>query len=273
VVIVNRKGGSGKTTTAVQLAACFAAWGLRVRITDGDPQLASATYWLPPQRQAPFPTLLDVFMGECTIAEATAATTIDRVSIVPSLDTLGRVELDRPAGSDTVLATEYAADADRVDLEVMDAPPSMGALTVAMLAAADEVLITQKTSTLDRVGVAELTRPMQLVRQRLNSDLTVAGVVMIAANNRTMITDSIGKRLTMEYPDSIVHAVPHSVRAEEAPGEHLSMIDYAPESPVTAAYWHLAARLAPRLGLDWDVAPDLDRLVVRQQPIAVAATS
>lgn len=255
LVVANRKGGSGKTTTAVQLAAAYAAWGLRVRLTDGDPQLASATYWLPPQRERGYPTLLDVFLGEATLAEVTAPTAVERVSIVPSLDTLGRVEQDRPPGADLLLAREYDSDREAADVEIMDAPPSMGAVTVAMLAAAHGVVITQRVSSLDYVGVAELARPLDLVRRRLNPDLTVAAVVLIAANERASLTGTMLERLTGEYPEAVVHTVPHSVRATEAPGQHRPLLDYAPGNPVTEAYWQLAAMLAPRIGAAWQVAP------------------
>lgn len=255
LVVANRKGGSGKTTTAVQLAAAFAAWGLRVRLTDGDPQLASATYWLPPQRERGYPTLLDVFLGEATLAQTTAPTTVERVSIVPSLDTLGRVEQERPPGADLLLAREYDDDRDAADVEIMDSPPSMGAVTVAMLAAAHGVVITQRVSSLDYVGVAELARPLDLVRKRLQPDLAVSAVVLIAANERASLTGTMLERLTSEYPDSVVYTVPHSVRATEAPGQHRPLLDYAPGNPVTEAYWALAAQLAPRIGAAWEVAP------------------
>ncbi|MFE0532022.1 ParA family protein [Micromonospora parva] len=255
LVVVNRKGGSGKTTTAVQVAAAMAAWGARVRLTDGDPQLASATYWLTPQRPAGYPTLLDVFLGDCSIRAATAPTTVAGVRIVPSLDTLARVESERPPGSDTLLAGEYDDDQDDVDIEILDAAPNMGLVTVAMLTAATHVAVSMKTSTLDYVGAAELAKPLALIRKRLNPDLSTTAVVMADTDAATVLSRSLDDRLTEEYPDAIVHQVPHSVRVQEAPGQHQTLIDYAPENPVTTAYWQLAAALVPRLGLAWKVAP------------------
>lgn len=251
LAIVNRKGGSGKTTTAVQLAAALAAWGVRVRLTDGDPQLAAATYWLPPQRQSPWPTLLDVFLGDRSLAEVTAPTTIPGVTIVPSLDTLGRVESERPPGTDMLLAAEYDADSDQVDVELMDAAPSMGLVTVSLLAAATHIAITIKNSRLDHVGSAELKRPLELVRRRLNPNLDIAAALIVDTDGQTVLSRSLVTRLTSEYPGAHVHQVPHSVRAQEAPGEHQPMIDYAPDNPVTISYWQLAAELVPTLGLDW----------------------
>lgn len=256
LVMVNRKGGSGKTTTSVQLAAALACWGLRVRIIDGDPQMASATYWLPPKAGGRYPTLLDVFTGDATLAEVTAPTTVPGVWIAPSLDTLGQVETNRPAGSDTLLAAEYdqGQDTPPFDVEIMDAAPAMGAVTVSLLTAATDVAITIKASQLDYVGAAELAKPLNLVRKRLNPTLRISAAVMIDTDGNTLLTRSLRERLAVEYPGALVHAIPHSVRAAEAPGEHIPLIDYAPDNPVTLAYWELAAALAPALGLTFGEA-------------------
>jgi chromosome partitioning protein len=256
LTFVNRKGGSGKTTSAVQLARAFSLWGLRARITDGDAQLASSTYWLPPQRPRGYPTLLDVFKGEKTLAEVTAPTAISGVTIVPSLDTLARVESERPPGSDLLLADEYDADADAADIELLDAAPSMGLVTVSMLAASTDVVVMVKTSTLDLVGAAEMTKPLDLIRRRLNPALRITAVLMIDDDENTTLSRTMVDRFAEDYPDALVHRIPHSVRAREAPGAHQPILDYAPDNPVSMAYWRLAARLVPRLGLEWKVGPD-----------------
>jgi chromosome partitioning protein len=256
LAVINRKGGSGKTTTSVSLARAFNAWGLRVRLTDGDAQLASATYWLPPQVPRGFPTLLDVFMGERTLAEVTAPTSLEGLSIVPSLDTLARVDAERPPGSDQLLREEYAEDPDAADLELMDAPPSMGLVTVSMLAASDDVLVLMKASALDLVGAAEMEKPMSLIRKRLNPNLRVTGVVLADSDANTMLSRDLGESLAKDYTGALIHLIPHSVRAAEAPGVHQPVLDFAPDNPVSHAYWNLAALLVPRLGLEWKISPE-----------------
>ena len=256
LAFVNRKGGSGKTTSAVQLAAAFAAWGLRVRLTDGDAQMASATYWLPPQAPRGYPTLLDVFLGERTLREVTAPTTVPGVSIVPSLDTLARVESERPPGSDGLLAAEFDADPDSVDLELQDAAPALGLVTVSMLAAATDVMVMVKTSTLDLVGAAEMAKPLDLIKRRLNPELQIAAVLMVDDDRTSLLSREMTERLNADYPAALVHRIPHSVRAREAPGVHESILDYAPDNPVSLAYWNLAATLVPRLGLTWTTTPE-----------------
>lgn len=257
LVLVNRKGGSGKTTTAVQLAAAYACWGLRVRLVDGDAQLASSTYWLPPAVTGEYPTLLEVFTGKATLAEVTAPTSVPGISIVPSLGSLGQVETNRPAGSDTLLAAEYADaedDGDLYDVEILDCAPAIGAVTVAMLTAGTDIGITIKASQLDYVGAAELAEPLALIRKRLNRGLRTSAAIMVDTDQQTLISDSLAKRLALEYPGAVVRAIPHSVRAAEAPGQHVPLIDYAPDNPVTLAYWALAYDLAPALNLAVDAA-------------------
>jgi chromosome partitioning protein len=256
LVFTNRKGGSGKTTTAVQLAAAFALWGLRVRLTDGDAQMASSSYWLPPQVHGTYPTLLDVFMGEKTVAEVTAATSVPGVTIVPSLDTLTRVDSERPPGSDGLLAEEYDADADSTDLELLDAAPALGLVTVSMLAASTDVAVMVKTSTLDLVGAAEMARPLELIRKRLNPGLRISCVLMVDDDQNTGLSRQLVEVLGEDYPGALIHRIPHSVRAREAPGAHQPLLDYSPDNPVTIAYWKLAAALVPILGLEWKVGPE-----------------
>lgn len=257
LVLVNRKGGSGKTTTAVQLAAAYACWGVRVRLVDGDAQLASSTYWLPPKVNGEFLTLLDVFTGKATLTEVTAPTSVPGISIVPSLGSLGQVETNRPAGSDTILAAEYAdaeENGDVHDVEILDCAPAIGAVTVSMLTAGTDIGITIKASKLDYVGAAELAEPLALIRKRLNRDLRTSAAIMVDTDKNTLIGDSLAKRLAVEYPGAVVHTIPHSVRVAEAPGEHVPLIDYAPDNPVTLAYWNLAHDLAPALNLAVDAA-------------------
>lgn len=264
LALVNRKGGSGKTTTAVSLAAVFAAWGLRSRLIDGDAQLASATYWLPPQVKPGYPTLADVFLGNASIAEVTAPTSVPGVTIVPSLDTLGRVEHERPPGSDGLLADELDAD-PAADIELLDAAPSMGLVTVSMIAASTEVALLMTTSSLDFVGLAEMSRkatrnspagPLELIKKRLNPSLRVATVVMVDNDGTTTLSREMADSLARDYPGALIATIPHSVRVREAPGSHEPIIDYAPGNPVSMAYWQLGAALVPALGMEWEIGPE-----------------
>lgn len=256
VVTANRKGGSGKSTTAVHIGAAFAQWGARVRLTDGDAQLASATYWLRPGLDPQQKTLLEVFVGDASLVEATLPSVVDGMVIVPSLGTLAEVESKRPPGTDTLLAEEMDEDADKLDLEMLDSAPNLGLVSIAMLAAATDVLVLVTTSTLDMVGASEMDAPMELVRKRLNKGLQVTGVVMVDDNEQTVLSQGMVERFTEDYPDALVHQIPHSVRVREAPGQHETLFTYAPKNPAALAYWELAAQLVPRLGFEWEIGPE-----------------
>jgi chromosome partitioning protein len=260
IVIANRKGGSGKTTTAVHLAAAYAAWGLRVGLIDGDPQLGSATYWLPPLWPDPEgyrPTLLNLFTEDqglpvMTLPEVLFPTSVPRVQIVPAVETLGRVDVDRPPAVELLLARHLdEAPAGLVDVWILDCQGNIGAVTVAMLAAGRLLVVTQRVSSLDYAGAAELNKPVKAVQDIYRTRLVVAAVVLIAANPQATYTGTMLAAVRQQYPGALVHSVPHSVRATEAPGVHQSLFTFAPDNPVASAYWQLAARAVPLIGAEW----------------------
>lgn len=241
IAIVNKKGGSGKTTTTVSLAGIFASWGLKARATDGDPQLASTTYWLSPGVSAGTATLHDVYFGSKTLDEVTYPTEVDNLFVVPSLNTLDDVETKRPPGSDGLLAAEFEAGSGHgIDVEIMDASPSVGVVTVSLLAAATDVMITMKPSGLDSVGASEIDEPLALIKKRLNPGLTIASVVLVDADGRAEFTGQVQAQAERDYPTAIVATVPHSIEAAKAPLAHLPMHRFAPANPVTDAYYALA---------------------------------
>lgn len=257
LAMINKKGGSGKTTTTVSLAAIFAAWGARVRKSDGDAQWASSTYWLPPQTEGwkDQGTLLEVFEGSRSIDEVTYPTSVEGVWIVPSLENLGKLETERPPGTDLLLQNELDDSEMEFDLELFDAPPSMGTVTVSMMAAATDLMLTLKASGLDHVGTAEIAKPIAIVQRRLNADLRVSAVTLVDTDETTILNRRMTAQMMADFPDALHTTIPHSVRASEAPAVHQPLLEYAPDNPVTLAYCRLAAGLVPRLGLEWEVGP------------------
>lgn len=244
-VISNQKGGQSKTTTAAGLGAEFAAGGCSVRLIDCDPQLASLTYWFPPQWDS---TALDlrydlfhVLMGEALLGQATWPTTVPGLYIVPSFKSITRFEAERPPGADWVLR-QALDEASPFDVTLIDCPPNLGLLTVTALASANDVIIPVLPGALDLAGVSDLSQTMALVRKRLNPALRVTAVALRRIH-RTSLGDAIEQQLLDDYPDAVHQVIRHSVKVAEAPHYHQTLRDYAPAATATADYRQFASRL------------------------------
>lgn len=242
IVVVNQKGGAGKTTTAVTLAAIFALRGWVVRIIDGDPQRAAASKWLlgrlPTRDEL---TLNGFFLDEHGLDDALIPVA-PNLFLVPSDKRLKETENTRPAGAETALR-DAISDGPPV-ITIVDCPPSLGLLSVAGLVAADKLMVPVRASGLDMEGVVELNETLDVVRKRLNPGLSPSAVLVTDAlpNN---LTEDIFKSLSEEYPDADVRKIRHSVRAQEAPTTGQPLTVYAPESTTLADYVDLADALLP----------------------------
>jgi chromosome partitioning protein len=244
-VITNQKGGQGKTTTAVNLGAEFAASGARVRLLDCDPQLGSATYWLPPvwghAEQGARWDLSHVLMNQATLDQATWPTTVPNLFIVPSYHSVGQFEVMRPPGADLVLR-QAIGEAKPYDVTLIDCPPNLGLLTITAITAADDVIIPCKPGGLDLAGVSDLNQTLQLVKARLNPNMHVTAVV-VCDRMPSRFATAVEQQLTEDYPDAVHHVIRHTVRAGEAPTANQALRDYAPRATATEDYQVLAKRL------------------------------
>jgi chromosome partitioning protein len=243
--ITNQKGGQGKTTTTVGLAAEFAAAGRRVRIIDADPQLASLTHWFPPRQDGTDPAerydLSHVLLGQAPLDRATWPTGVQNLDIVPSFKTATQFDRMPPPGADFALR-EALDDATPYDVTLIDCPPNLGQLTVAAITAADEVIIPVLPGGLDLAGVSDLNQTLALVKRRLNPGIRVAAVTLRRVR-KTSFGEAVERQLLADYPDAIFQVIRHAVRAEEAPTANQTLLDYAPESTTVADYHNLAIRL------------------------------
>jgi chromosome partitioning protein len=250
-VITNQKGGQGKTTTTVELGAEFAASGRRVRLIDCDPQFAALTSWLLPQwaaaEQAARFDLSHVLSGTdpVPIDQATWPTSVENLYIVPSFKTVGGFDRLSPPGADFALREALDESGEHFDVTLIDCPPNLGQLTVSAITAGDDVIIPVLPGALDLMGVSDLNQTLALVKKRLNSSLNVAAVLLRRVR-RTSFGEAVERQLLADYPEAIFQVIRHSVRAEEAPNEHTTILEYAPEATTTADYRELAYRLDER---------------------------
>jgi chromosome partitioning protein len=245
--VANQKGGVGKTTTAVNVAACIAEAGYTTLLVDVDPQ-ANATVGLGiPRTKAP--GLYEVLTDEATAEEALTDSAVEGLRVLPAGAGLAgaNVELPRIEGFEYRLRDCLAGLRDRFQYILLDCPPSLGPLTVCALAAADRVIVPVQTEYFALEGLAGLLETLSLVRRELNPRLTVAGMLLTMHDSRTRLGQDVEREVRSHFPDLVFDTViPRNVRVGEAPSYGLPVTHHDPHSAGAEAYFELAKEVAAR---------------------------
>jgi chromosome partitioning protein len=244
--IANQKGGVGKTTTAVNVAACIAAAGYETLLVDVDPQ-GNATVGLGVERDGP--GLYEVLDGGISAADAIRATSIPNLSILTSTPDLAgaNMELPRQPGSESRLRDAMAPVRDRYAFVLLDCPPSLGPLTVNALVAADRVIVPVQTEYFALEGLAGLLDTLSLVQRELNPRLTVAGMLLTMHDSRTRLAQDVEREVREHFPSLVFDTViPRNVRLGEAPSFGRPVIHHDPHCAGSEAYFELAKEVASR---------------------------
>lgn len=245
--IANQKGGVGKTTTAVNVAACIAEAGYPTLLVDADPQ-ANATVGLGVRRDRT-PGLYEVLAGEVDIAAALVETVVGGLRLLPAGPGLAgaTVELPRIERFERLLRSVLEQVRSSFPYILVDCPPSLGPLTVAALAAADRVIVPVQTEYFALEGLAGLLETLSRVKRELNPSLTVAGMLLTMHDSRTRLGKDVEDDVRKHYPDLVFETViPRNVRVGEAPSYGLPVTHHDPHSAGAEAYFELAKELAAR---------------------------
>ncbi len=272
LAVANQKGGVGKTTTTVSLAAALAELGARVLIVDLDPQ-GNATTGLGLRAEEGEPSSYGVVVDDLALDDATRDTDVEHLRIVPSsLDLAGaEVELVPAFSRELRLRRALEVAVDDYDVVFIDCPPSLGLLTINAMVAADQVLVPIQCEYYALEGLGQLMRTVQLVGDNLNRDLELGGVVLTMYDARTNLSQQVVDEVRGYFGDRCYQTViPRTVRLSEAPsfGQPITVFD--PNSRGSRAYQRLAREVADRLELPIAraEASALDRLLGTPPPTA-----
>ena len=250
IACANQKGGVGKTTTVVNVAAYLALAGDRVLIVDLDPQ-GNATSGLGIDRSAAQRSVYDAVVEDAALDELVVATSIAGLSLVPSSMSLAgaEVELTPLSQRERRLAHLLAPTVPAYDYVLLDCPPSLGLLTVNALTAADSVLIPIQCEYYALEGLTQLIATINLVRDHLNPDLAIKGVVLTMYDGRTNLSADVAAEVRHHLGEAVFDAViPRSVRLAEAPSYGRPIVDHDPMSRGALAYRELVQELRRRDG-------------------------
>jgi len=242
ISIANQKGGVGKTTTAVNLSAALSILNRKVLLIDIDPQ-GNATSGLGIEKNNISKTIYELLLGKAKIEEVILKTSLENLDIIPANNELNgaQIELLEFEDKNYILKDNILMIIDKYDIIIIDCPPSLGILTLNALTAANSVIIALQTEYYAREGLSELIKTIELVKNNLNNDIKIEGILLTMFDMRTNISFEVEEEVRNYYKDLVFKTViPRNVKLSEAPSYGKSIIDYDITSKGALAYISLA---------------------------------
>ncbi len=244
----NQKGGVGKTTSALNIAACLARAGKRVLLVDADPQ-GNATTGIGVRKKDVRLTVYDVLIGRAQAQAAVVRTNVTNLSLLPSgIDLVGaEIELAEEEKREYRLKEALEPLRSAYDYLLVDCPPALGLITINTLVAADGVVIPMLCEYYSLEGLSQLSNTVRLIRKRFNPSLELVGVLINMYDGRLNLTVSVLEEIKKFFPGKLFRTpIPRSVRISEAPSYGMSILDYDRNGKGAAAYASVARELMER---------------------------